>query len=248
MFIRTIIFHNTITTMLVLAKFLTVRERRWFESISTSWEFISNINLGLPAMVALGHLWYNSGPHFVGSPSAAQSGTNGSQVAQAMPAHGPRPGCLGHACPRSIDPLPEHPYIESAHSNRAGPIVSWVTRLRVRNELSGQLSDRHAFNLVRSANNGTVLNRHRRNHMSQPTIDSAWPWFTFTPWFFSTIANIANRALVSTYISQVTGNHLTSTGLSMAKHIFDPGPIQAKGTFLDKEFICIKWFQSTLIT
>ena len=34
----------------------------------------------------------------------------------------------------------------------------------------------------------------------------------------STIANIANRTLVSTYISQVTGNHLTATGLSMAKH------------------------------
>ena len=40
----------------------------------------------------------------------------------------------------------------------------------------------------------------------------------------STIANITNRALVSTYISQVTENHLTSTGLSIAKHTFDPGP------------------------
>ena len=40
----------------------------------------------------------------------------------------------------------------------------------------------------------------------------------------STIANIANRALVSTYISQVTGNHPTSTGLSIAKHTFDPRP------------------------
>ena len=34
-------------------------------------------------------------------------------------------------------------------------------------------------------------------------------------WFFSTIANIANRDQVSTYISQVTGNHLTSTELSI---------------------------------
>ena len=32
---------------------------------------IPNTNLGLLAMVALGHLWYNSGPHFVGSVSAA---------------------------------------------------------------------------------------------------------------------------------------------------------------------------------
>ena len=46
MFIRTITFHNTITMILELAKFLTIRERRWFESISTSWEFISNTNPG----------------------------------------------------------------------------------------------------------------------------------------------------------------------------------------------------------
>jgi len=39
-----------------------------------------------------------------------------------------------------------------------------------------------------------------------------------------TIANIDNRALVSTYISQVKENHPTSTGLSIAKHTFDPRP------------------------
>ena len=68
-------FHNTITTMLGLAKFLTIRERRRFESISTSWEFIPNTNPGLPATIALGHLWYNSGTHFAGPYCAAQSGT-----------------------------------------------------------------------------------------------------------------------------------------------------------------------------
>ena len=83
MFIRTITFHNTITTMLGLAKFLTIRERWRFESISTSWEFIPNTNLGLPVMVALGHLWYNLGPHFMGSSSAAQSGTTSYQAGQA---------------------------------------------------------------------------------------------------------------------------------------------------------------------
>ena len=46
------------------------------------------------------------------------------------------------------------------------------------------------------------------------------------PMVFSTIANIANRALVSTYISQVIGNHPTATSLSMAKLIFDPKPTQ----------------------
>ena len=73
-FIRTIMFYNTVTTMLELAKFLTIRERRRFESISASWEFIPNTNPGLPATVALGHLWYNSSTHFMGSPSAAQLG------------------------------------------------------------------------------------------------------------------------------------------------------------------------------
>jgi hypothetical protein len=43
-------------------------------------------------------------------------------------------------------------------------------------------------------------------------------------WFFSMIANIANRDQVSIYSSQEIGNHLTSTELSMAKHIFDPRP------------------------
>ena len=48
MFIGTITFHNTITTMLGLAKFLTVRERRRVKSISTSQEFIPNTNPGRP--------------------------------------------------------------------------------------------------------------------------------------------------------------------------------------------------------
>ena len=62
------------------------------------------------------------------------------------------------------------------------------------------------------------------------------------------IENIVNRALVSTYISQVTGNHPTSTGLSRAKHIFDPGPIQGERCiYLDKVVPCIKCFHSTLI-
>jgi len=40
----------------------------------------------------------------------------------------------------------------------------------------------------------------------------------------STIANIANRDQVSTYLSQVIENHPASTELSMPKHHFDPGP------------------------
>ena len=176
--------------MLELAKFLTVRERRWFESISTSWEFISNINQGLPAMVALGHLWYNSGTHYAGSLSATQSGTTSCQDDQDNLALG-----LMAGSPHILTT------IQSAHFFRMGPGLSWATWLRSWNELSGQLSERHVFNLVRSANNGVVLNWHRWNHMSPPTHRLCPTSIFITSWFFSTIANIANRASVSTYIS-----------------------------------------------
>ena len=69
----------------------------------------------------LGHLWYNSGTYFAGSYSAAQLGIDGSQVAQAMPAHGPRPGRSGHACPRSIDLL----LAEGTQQNEAWPELSY---------------------------------------------------------------------------------------------------------------------------
>ena len=39
-------------------------------------------------MVTLGHLWYNSSPHVVGSPSAAQSGTTNYQDVQDYPTLG----------------------------------------------------------------------------------------------------------------------------------------------------------------
>ena len=135
-FLRTLMFHNTVTTMLGLAKFLTIRERRRFKLISTSWEFIPNTNPGLPATIALGHLWYNSGTHFAGPYRAAQSGTPDARTFRpSLP--------LG-----SVWSPPQ-----GAH-NKTGPSLSWITRLRGQNELSGQLSERHAFNLVRSANNG----------------------------------------------------------------------------------------------
>ena len=57
----------------------------------------------------------------MGSPSAAQSGTDGSQVAQAMPTHGPGLGRSGHACLGSIDPLP----VEGAQQNEARPELSY---------------------------------------------------------------------------------------------------------------------------
>jgi hypothetical protein len=54
-------------------------------------------------------------------------------------------------------------------------------------------------------------------------------------WFFSTIANIANRDQVDPYISQVTGDHPTSTSLSKAKHLLNPDYIGFGVCILDKE-------------
>ena len=149
----------------------------------------------------------------MGSISAAQSGTTSCQDVQARPTLG-----LTSGSPHILTT------IQSAHFHRMGPGLSGATRLCGQNELSGQLSERHAFNLDRVTNNGTVLNRHRQNHMSQSTHRLHPASIYITPWFYSMIANIASCTSVSTYISQVIGNHPTSTGLSMAKHIFDPRP------------------------
>ena len=106
-------------------------------------------------MVALGNLSYNSGTHFMSLISAAQSGTTGCQDNQDYPALGLIPGS-----PHILTT------IQSAHFYRTGHDLSLATRLRGQNESSSQLSDRHVFDLVKRANNGTVLNRHRQNHMS----------------------------------------------------------------------------------
>ena len=163
----TIKFHSPITTMLGLVEFLTIRERRRFKSVATSWAVIPNTNPHFPIGVTSGHLWYNSGPHFAGSISAAQSGTSCCQDNQDYPTLG-----LMSGSPHILTT------IQSAHFYRTGPGLSWATWLRGRNELFGQLSERHAFNLNKSANNGTVLNRYRWNHMSQPTHRLHRPPFT----------------------------------------------------------------------
>ena len=113
MFIITIKFHSLIITMLELVKFLTIRERLLFESVATSWAVIPHTNPGQSATVALGHLWYNSGPHFAGSISAAQPGTTSCQDDQDYPALGLMSGSL-HILTT----------IQSAHFDRTSPSLS----------------------------------------------------------------------------------------------------------------------------
>jgi hypothetical protein len=64
----------------------------------------------------------------------------------------------------------------------------------------------------------SVLNRHRRNHYSpKPYKTPPGLRLSINTWLLFMITITANHNPVSTYSSQVTGNHPTSTGLSMAK-------------------------------
>jgi hypothetical protein len=63
----------------------------------------------------------------------------------------------------------------------------------------------------------SVLNRHRRNHYSPKPYKTPPGLRLSDTWLLSMITIIANHNQVFTYSSQVTGNHPTSTGLSMAK-------------------------------
>ena len=116
-FVRTIMFHNTITTMLELAKFLTIRERRRFESISTSWEFIPNTN-----------------PHFprrgrVESPLVQLRYSRGSDQCRTLRDTTSLPGSLGPAYPWTH--VTGSPYILTSSSVRtfAYQVPIWVELL-----------------------------------------------------------------------------------------------------------------------
>jgi hypothetical protein len=64
----------------------------------------------------------------------------------------------------------------------------------------------------------SVLNRHRRNHYSpKPYKTPPGLRLSINTWLLIKIPNTANHSQVFTYSSQVTGNHPTFTGLSMAK-------------------------------
>jgi len=74
---------------------------------------IPNTNLVLPAMVALGHLWYNLGPIRVFDQRHTIRAITGCQVDQ------------DSNLPLASHRLPAHPYyLHYAHSNRTRPTLS----------------------------------------------------------------------------------------------------------------------------
>jgi hypothetical protein len=144
------------------------------------------------------------------------------------------PGHSGHACPRSMNPLPAHPYFcHCAHLNRTGPDLSWATWLCGRNDLFGQLSARHAFNMTWGLTTVQSLIDTRGDRHAHKTSMSCCLSITKSctisvhlsthGYFYD--SKYSQPWPEIPYISQVTGNHLTSIELSMAKHVFDPRPI-----------------------
>jgi hypothetical protein len=207
-------FHPVLLRWGGSVKFLTIRKRQRFESIATSWAvFLTQTQVYL-RQGSLRSPLVQLRSYVAGSISAAHSGTD--QL----------PGRSGPACPCTHIQLPAHPYyLQCAHSYRTTPGLSWATRFRGWNELFGQLrgcvqNDMRAYNDV-------VLNRHRRDKTCTQDIHVLLPLnhqimfglhlFIIT-WLFFTIANIANHDQVSTYIAG-DRKSLTSTSLSMAKHI-----------------------------
>ena len=190
--------------MLKLVEFLTIQERRQFESITTSW---ANSITHTRTNPTKGSRWVTF---------KSYSGSRGIELAAS-----PRGPCLpmDHPYPTA------HPYSPPMMPiSVQNPARIWGTWLHSRNELSSHYA-KGTFNLDGRSNNDTVLNRHRRDQHNQTyhclhIRSLPVSIYIIITWLFSTIANIANRDRVSTYISQVTGNHPTSTGLSMAKHVF----------------------------
>jgi hypothetical protein len=94
----------------------------------------------------------------------------------------------------------------------------------------------------------SVLNWHRRNHYSpKPYKTPPGLRLSINTWLLFMITITANHNPVSTYNSQVTGNHPTSTGLSMAKQFTRSWPNRVKDNLVAK-VIMQQRFHSTPIT
>jgi hypothetical protein len=133
----------------------------WIDSYPARELFLTQIQIYL-AGAALGHLWYNSGTKFVDPPNAASSGTPICQDAQ--DSNLPMDSC--HWVPTHLTSSRVR-----THTDRV-PRLSWATRLCGRNELSNQLSVKHAFNITW----GHIANRSLTNiHGDRSTPKTSLP-------------------------------------------------------------------------
>ena len=152
-----IIIHLTIIVKLnesmlsLLSQVLTIRERRWFESIPTQLEnlFLTQTKAHLrqgslrsPLVQFRTNSWVQSAPH-------------PQRFYQSARKIGTRTHPWTHAIGSPHILTTNH----GAHFHLPGLGLSWATRLRGRNGLSGQLSARHTFNLTW----GRTMNRSLTN-------------------------------------------------------------------------------------
>jgi len=124
-----------------------------------------------------------------------------------------------------LTPLTPHTYLlpTGVHTQTERCIRPELTHwLCGRNDLSGQLSVRHAFNMTRGRTAYRSLTDTDGDRSTPKTSMPCCFTITFPRGLhsllsqgYSTIAYIANRDQISTYLSKVIGNHPASTELSI---------------------------------
>jgi hypothetical protein len=161
-----------------------------------------------PIKWATGHKW-----HYFGK----RRRTNWSRNTHGLP------DCQesGLACPWAHSSCPCHTPISTNARTRVDPGPNSVTGFAIKRYFILPAKCEICVQHDKRDKQRSVLNWHRRNHYSpKPYKTPPGLHLSINTWLFSMITIIANHNQVSTYISQVTGNHLTSTGLSMAKQYF----------------------------
>jgi hypothetical protein len=185
---------------------LTIQERWRFESIPNQLVIYSSHKPRFPRQGRLDHQW-----HFPSSRriTVMDCTTQGPPDCQDAPwAHSSRPRHTSFSISLPIQVYP------GSNSVTSFAIERYFIR-PVKYEACVQHDKRDE--------QWSVLNRHRRNHYSlKPYKTPSGLCLSINTWLLSMITIIANHNQVSTYISQVTGNHPSSTGLSMTKQLFDP--------------------------
>jgi hypothetical protein len=183
---------------------LTIQERWWFESIPNQLVIYSSHKPCFPCRGRLDHQWHDFGK---------RHGINWGRSTQ-----GP-PDCQD--APWAHSSRPCHTPFSTGTRTHVGPGLNHVTSFAVKRYFIRPAKCEACVQHDKRDEQRSVLNRHRQNYYS-PKSYKTLPglYLSINTWLLFMITIISNHNQVSTYISQVTGNHPTSTGLSMAKQYF----------------------------
>jgi hypothetical protein len=187
-----------------LSQVLTIQERWRFKSIPNQLVIYSSHKPCFPCQGRLDHQWHDSGK---------RRGINWGRSIQ-----GP-PDCQDAPWAHSSRPCRTH--FSTGTCTRVGPDPNHVTSFTVERYFIRPAKCEACVQHDKRDEQRSVLNRHRRNHyIPKPYKTPSGLHLSINTWLLSKITIIANHNQVSTYISQVTRNHPTSTALSMAKQYF----------------------------